>query len=186
MARPYSSAELKEAVTLRQAGYALSAITEKTNISAATLHRHFRTHSVGKGAITAEAIEAARQQLLDDADFVGNLKAQIASSILDDLNMSRAIKERAMLVLEELESEDIPAMIKARSLASVATAVKVSSDIQRRSLRLDDPSTLLQSDDLPQLTISLMSPEEIERAQHRFDDDLDNIDECIEAKVIED
>jgi len=168
MARPYSSAELKEAVVLRQAGCSLSAITEKTGLSGSTLYRHFRTHSVNKGSITAEAIEEARQQLITDADFIGSLKSHIASSIIDDLQMSKRIKEQCLLTMEALEDDSIPPMLRSRSLASLATATKVASDIQRRCLRLDDPATLLQTEDLPQLTITRMSDEEIERAQHRF------------------
>lgn len=188
MARPYSSSELKEAVTLRQAGYSLSAITEKTNISAATLHRHFKAHSVGKGAITAEAIEEARQQLITDADFVGNLRHHISASILDDLRMSQRIKSAALLALEEIEEDNtISPILKSRSLASIATAVKVSSDVQRRCLRLDDQTSLIQQDDLPVLTINRMTDSEIEAVQHRFGkEDLYDVEEGIESEVIED
>ena len=179
--------DVRHVLELRAAGHSVASIVERTGISSATIFRHCRKHAVHRGSLSESAVEKARQQLLDDADFVGSLRHHIASSILDDLQMSQRLKASALLALEQIEEDDtIPAMIKARSLASIATAVKVSSDIQRRCLRLDDPTSLLQSDDLPQLTISLMTQEEIERAQNRFiDDDFDNVEEGIEAEVIE-
>lgn len=186
MARPTLPANVRQVLELRAAGHSVASITERTGLSSSTVFRHCKRHAVHRGSLSEEAIDQARQQLLDDADFVSNLKTHICSSILDDLHMSRAIKERAMLVLEELESEDVPAMIKARSLASVSTALKVASDVQRRCLRLDDPATLLQTEDLPQLTITRMSDEEIERAQHRFDEFENNEESILDEEVIED
>lgn len=172
MARPYASAELKEAITLRQGGYSLSAIVEQTGISASTLHRTFKTHRIGKGSIISEAAEKARQQLIADADFVGSLRHHISASIIDDLTLAQRIKAAALLALEEVEEDSAtPPTAKARTLAALATAVKVSSDIQRRALRLDDPTALIQSDDLPVLTITRMTNEEIEGVRRRFDDE---------------
>lgn len=158
----------KEALTLRQAGWTLSSIAEKTGASPSTLYRLFKRAGTTRGAITAESVEAAKQQIIQDADFVESLKHQIASSIIDDLQMSKRIKEQALLTLELLEADPDGPMIKARALAALATSVKVASDVQRRCLRIDDPTLTPQSDDLPTLTITRMTDEEIKLAQRRF------------------
>jgi len=169
MARPTLPDDVRRVLELRAAGHSVASITEHTGLSSSTIARHCKRHHIHRGSLSESAVEKARQQLLDDSNFVNNLRHHISSSILDDLHMSQRIKAAALLALEHVEEDDtIPAMVKARSLASIATATKVASDIQRRCLRLDDPATLLQTEDLPQLTITRMSDEEIERAQHRF------------------
>lgn len=160
--------ETKEALTLRQAGWTLSAISDKIGASPSTLYRLFKKSGTTRGAITAESVEAAKQQIIQDADFVESLKHQIASSIVDDLQMSKSIKEQALLTLELLETENDSSMIKARALAALATSIKVASDVQRRCLRIDDPTLTPQSEDLPTLTITKMTDEEISLAQRRF------------------
>lgn len=170
--------DVRRVLELRVAGHSVASITEHTGLSASTVFRHCKRHAVHRGSLSEEAINQARQHLLDDSDFVSSLKTQIAASILDDLHMSQRIKASALLALEQVEEDDtISPVLKARSLASIATAVKVSSDVQRRCLRLDDPSTLLQSDDLPVLTVAKMTDSEIHAAQHRFDEDeLDDVE----------
>lgn len=173
--RPKSAPELKQAVILRAAGYTISAIVEKTGISASTLCRHFKSHNVGRGGLASEAISEARQELLSDAGFVSELKHQIAASILDDLALSRQIRETALLALEDLASDaGAPAMIKSRALAALATATKITSDVMRRALKMDD-GALHQAEELPVLTVRRMTDEEFEAIKNRYKGDEESV-----------
>lgn len=175
--------DVRRVLELRVGGHSVASIVERTGLSSSTVFRHCKKHAVYRGSLSESAVDKARQQLLDDADFVSNLKTHIVSSIVDDLTMSQRIKAAALLTLEQVEEDDtIPAMIKSRSLASLATATKVASDLQRRCLRLDDPSTLLQSEDLPVLTINRMSDEEMDAAKNRFDE-FEGEDDEVEPSV---
>ncbi|MGZ8957946.1 MAG: hypothetical protein ACXW0L_00520 [Methylosarcina sp.] len=157
--RPKTSDELKRAVTLRAAGWTLAAIVLETGISASTLQRHFKAHGVGRGTLSAEAVEQAQRQLIEDG-FFDSLKHQIAAAILDDLSLARQLRESALLTLEELtEDATTPPMIKSRSLAALATATKITSDILRRALRMDS-GALDQVKELPTLVITKMTEEE--------------------------
>jgi hypothetical protein len=170
--RPKTSDELKRAVILRAAGWTLSAIVAETNISASTLQRHFKAHSVGRGTLSTEAVDEARQKLLDDAGFIDNLKHQIAASIVDDLALARQIRESLALSLEELADDPTTSpTMKARALAAIGTTAKITQDIQRKALRMNDSSTLNQVEELPELTIHKMGEAEIEAIRNRFDDD---------------
>lgn len=171
--RPKTLGELKRAITLRAAGWTLSAIAVDTGLSASTLYRHFKAHSIGRGTLSTEAVEAAKQQLLNDAGFVENLKHTIASAIVDDLAMVKQIREASMLALEELATDTTaPAMIKSRSLAALATTTKITSDVLRRALRMDD-GALNEVEELPTLLVARMDEDEIQAIKSRFNDDED-------------
>lgn len=166
--RPKTSDELKRAVTLRAAGWTLTAIVTETGISASTLQRHFKAHGIGRGTLSAEAVEEARQQLLDDAGFVDNLKHQIAAAILDDLSLARQLRESALLALEELATDTTtPLVARSRAIVALATATKITSDILRRALRLDN-GALNQVEEVPVLTVLKMTDEDIEQVQREL------------------
>ena len=154
-------AEIKRAVTLRNAGHSLSSISLKTQISASTLVRHFDRLKITKGTITSDAVEAARQELLNDVGFIGDLKIQIASSISDDLSQAIAIRESIALSLEQLTNDDSElASVKARSLSALSTAIKITQEVQRKALNVEEYTKSLDLEDLPELTIRRMSAEE--------------------------
>lgn len=166
--RPKLPADIKRAIALREAGYSLATITEKTGLSASTLYRHFKKHSIERGALMTDSIEEARQQLLNDAGFLNDLKQQIAASIVDDLALVKQIRESLALSLEELtEDATTPASLKARSLAALSTTLKLTQDINRKALNMDTTDQQ-QFEELPTLAITKMTDEEIKAAQDRF------------------
>lgn len=168
--RPKTSSELKQALTLRAAGWTLSAIVSQTGISASTLQRHFKAHSVGRGKLSSEAVELARQQLLNDADFVSGLKHSIASAVIDDLSITRQIREALAISLEEMtEDRTIPTVLKARALAALSTSLKLTQDIQRKALGMDDSSNQ-QNKELTVLTVRRMTDDDVREAQDKLND----------------
>jgi len=154
-------AEIKRAITLRNAGHSLSSISLKTNISASTLVRHFDKLKVTKGTISSDAVEAARQELLNDVGFIGDLKIQIAASISDDLSQAIAIRESITLSLEQLTNDDSElASVKARSLSALSTAIKITQEIQRKALNVEEYTKSMDLEAAPELIIRRMTDEE--------------------------
>lgn len=154
--------EIKRAITFREGGYSIAAISHKTGISPSTLNRHFDKHGVGKGTLTTKAINEAKKELLNDAGFASDLKHQIASSIVDDLAQSQSIRAAIALSLEQLVNDtEEPASVKSRSLSALATATKITQEVQRKALDIDGYNKQSELETLPTLSISKMTDEDI-------------------------
>lgn len=149
--------EIKRAIALREGGFSVAAIAQKTNISPSTLTRHFKNLGASKGGLTAKAIDSAKDQLFNDAGFIGDLKQQIAGSIVDDLAQSKSIREAIALSLEQLvgDGEEL-ASVKARALSALATATKITQEVQRKALDVDGYNNSRDMDELPELVITGM------------------------------
>lgn len=153
--------QIKEALVLREAGYSLAAISVKTNISPSTLARHFAKHGAAKGALSSEAVEEARQQLITDSGFINGLKQQIAASISDDLSHVQQLREAATLILEQLMADkSLPAHYKSRGVAALATSLSMTQKAARTALKADDQP--IEQGSLPELFIYELTPEEVE------------------------
>ncbi len=172
--------QIKTAVAMRESGYSLASISDKTKLSPSTLYRAFKRLTVSKGGVTAEMVEDARMGLFNDALF-DSLKFQVAASILDDLAIARKMREVMLLALDELEADKkTPAALKSRSLAAFATVLKITQEVSRKSLRLDSTDNQIL-DDMPELVVAIMTDEEIDEAKNKAKEDewmeTDDIDE---------
>jgi transposase-like protein len=157
---PKTSDELKAAIALRDAGYSIASISEKTGISSATLSRHFAKHKVGKGSLTDEAVTLARSKLLQDGTFIDSLKHEIASTVLDDVAQFRQLRHAMTVTLDDLLNDaTLPSHYKMRGLAAYATTLKLSQETIRRALQIDNQEP--EPESLPTLTIYELTPEEI-------------------------
>lgn len=164
--------DLTRAIILRESGYTLAAICEKTGLSPSTCYRAFKKLDVTRGALSKDTLESAKQKLLEDSGLVGDLKNAIASQINDDLALARSIRDGLTLAIEELINDtSTPAALKSRAYAALTVSLKSTSDIQRRCLNLDDGTVTTQ--EVPTLTITKMTPAEIEAVQslNRDEDD---------------
>jgi len=170
--------EIDQAIILRESGWTISSITERTGLSASTLYRAFTKLDITRGSITKDTIESARQQLLEQSGLVGDLKHLIASQVSDDLSLSTKLRVGVAIAINDLINDvTTPASLKARSYASLATTLKLTSDLARRALQIDDAS--LSVTEIPILRISKMTDADIAEVQNRLNsDDLD--DDCIE------
>lgn len=165
--------DLSQAIILRESGYTLAAICERTGLSASTLYRHFKKLDVTRGALSKDTLKSAKQKLLEDSGLVGDLKNAIASQISDDLALSRSIRDGLTLAIEELINDtSTPAALKSRAYAAITVSLKSTSDLQRRCLSLDDGTMVAQ--EIPSLTIRKMTDEEIKTVQslNKDDDEL--------------
>jgi AcrR family transcriptional regulator len=158
-------AELERAAILRQAGYSLASIVEKTGISAATLARHFKRHKVAKGTLNDEAIAEARQQLLSDGGLIDQLKHEIAATIVDDISQFKLLRAAIAANLEELENDaSLPAHYRSRGLAALSTSLRLSQELARKALRIDEMQP--EAGELPELTVRELTQDEVEQLRH--------------------
>ena len=157
---------LKQAVILRSAGWTLAGIANKTGISCSTLQRHFSRLGISKCEFTIDSIDNAKNDLLLDAGFMGQLKSQIAASIVDDLAISRQIRESLVLAVEELANDKAtPASFKARALAALSTTLSITQAVQRKAMNLDDSGAFMSEQALPSLRIFKMTEQDVRAAK---------------------
>jgi AcrR family transcriptional regulator len=177
MSKPTLPSIINRAVTLRAAGHTLSSITAQTGLSASSLYRYFKRLDIERGSVTSESVAKARKNLLNDTTFIDQLKQKIAISIADDLAISRQIREALAMSLEEIigDSTMAPAL-KSRSLAALSTSLKLTPDVQRKALNIDNKDPFNTLEELPILTIVKMTDAEIQAAQDRFKDKAEH--EC--------
>lgn len=167
--------DIDQAILLREAGWTIASITEKTGLSPSTLYRAFTKLDISRGSITKDTLKCARQELLKLSGLVGDLKQLIASQVKDDLSLSTYLRSGVAMALADLISDvTTPASMKCRAYASLATTLKLSSDIMRRALQIDD--TRLSVTEIPTLTIVKMTQADIEAVQNRLNSDEDEED----------
>lgn len=163
MARPTTTpAQLAEALAMRAAGYSVLAISQRLGISTRTLHRHFNKHGTAKGAVQAELIEVARQEMVGKLTSIDELKVEAARLIADNLAHARHLREIMMTATEQMKAASLKdAVLVMRAAAAYATATKLTSDMLRHSLALDRVYEQAEIDEIPELIIRDLSEEQI-------------------------
>ncbi len=158
--------QLKAAVLLRDSGYSLATIASKTAISPSTLQRHFKKVGATKGGLTSDAIQTAREQLLNDGSFLNDLKHQIASTLLDDLQHAKNIRESITLTLFDLMADlSTQPIYKARAIAALTTSLTLTQKLMRITLEMDNQP--IEQDSLPNLFITELSQDDIDEMRVR-------------------
>jgi AraC-like DNA-binding protein len=159
---PKTADQIKQAIVLRDAGYSLASIAEKTGVSVSTLTRAFKRHGITKGGLNDEAITEARQQLLADGGLIDQLKHAIASSVADDIAHVKLLREASALLLEELMTDtSLPAHYKTRALAALSTTLRLTQEAVRKALKADDVQPEVTA--LPELTVRELTQDEVDR-----------------------
>lgn len=184
-----TNAELKQALILRNGGYSVAAIATRTGISTSTLSRHFKKLGTARGSLTDDAVMEARQQLLNDAGFMSELKQQIAAVIVDDLAHVIQLREAMALTLEAMMTDaSLPAHSKTRGIAALATSLRLTQEAARKALSIDDQQ--IEQEAMPQLLISELTTadiDELRRQQRQFEIDTgtNNDEYACDNEVIE-
>ena len=152
--------EIKRAIVLRAAGYSLSVIADKTDISKSTLQRHFKKHSIDKGTISAKAIDDAKQELVADG-LTEALKQEVISAVLDDVSQFKAIRAALATNIEELvEDGSLSPHYRSRGLTAVATGLRLSQEVIRKALDMD--TTELEQSEIATLEYKVLSQDDVE------------------------
>lgn len=169
---------LGEAVTLRAAGFTVAAIAQRTGVSVRTLNRAFQRHGTKKGELKDDLVESARRSLLDGFNSDERIKAEAARIVADDLAHARLLRERMAEAAEHLAASDLRgAALLMRAAAAYSTALKNTSDMLRRTLRIDRVVERVESEDLPTLTVREIT-DELAAARHAASLEYDQDSSC--------
>ncbi|SEJ33219.1 hypothetical protein SAMN05216201_10775 [Pseudomonas linyingensis] len=150
-----------QVVALREAGYSLASIATRLDIGISSVQRIIKKRGAVAGAATDEMIARARDEMIAAAYGLESVQKIAASLVHDDLDLAQRTRQKAAAVLDAIEVTADNAMQSARALAAVATALKVTQDVQRRALPLDKLERAASVEELPELTIHIMGPDDV-------------------------
>jgi AcrR family transcriptional regulator len=172
-----SPTALGEALALREAGYTALAISQRLGVSVRTLQRHFASSGARKGALKAEVLQRAKEQLMSRITSDEVIKEEAARLVADDLAHSLHLREIILAASQQMKATNLAeAALVMRAAAAYSTVMKNTSDVLRHSLRLEQRDN--GSDELPELIVSELTTKEIER--------LRSTDECDEQAHADD
>lgn len=98
------------------------------------------------------------------------IKAEAARLVADDLAHSIHLREVILAASEQMKASSLRDAVQVmRAAAAYSTAIKNTSDIIRRSLRLEDRDDA--GDELPELVVCELTNSEIEQLRQQEDED---------------
>jgi AraC-like DNA-binding protein len=159
-----------EALALREAGYTALAISQRLRISVRSLQRHFAAIGTRKGALRADVLQRAKDDLMARITCDQTIKEEAARLVADDLAHSMHLRELILATSEKMTAASLADAVQVmRAAAAYSTTIKNTSDIIRQSLRLKDLADDL--DELPELIMTELSQEEIAALRRQPDAD---------------
>jgi AraC-like DNA-binding protein len=160
-----------EALALREAGYTALAISQRLGISVRSLQRHFAKSGTKKGALKADVLQRAKDDLLARITCDQTIKQEAARLVADDLAHSMHLRELILAASEQMKAASLSDAVQVmRAAAAYSTTIKNTSDIIRHSLRLKDLAD--DMDELPELVVTELSQAEISELRREPDADV--------------
>jgi AraC-like DNA-binding protein len=169
-----------EALALREAGYTVLAISQRLGISIRTLQRHFAAAGTRKGALKDEVLQRAKSELMARITSDEAIKEEAARLVADDLAHSLHLRDVILAASEQMKATTLEeAALVMRAAAAYSTAIKNTSDIIRRSLRVEQRDDT--GDELPELVVRELTQAEIEdmRREENEDEPANNGDDQV-------
>jgi len=174
-----------EALALREAGYTTLAISQRLGMSVRTLQRHFAAAGARKGALKAEVLQRAKNELMARITSDETIKEEAARLVADDLAHSLHLREIILAASEQMKASSLRDAVQVmRAAAAYSTAIKNTSDIIRRSLRLEDRDDA--GNELPELVVCELTSTEIEQLREKDDEDCHPAPERDDEELDED
>lgn len=175
--------EISQALAMREAGYTALAISQRLGISVRSLQRHFAASGTKKGALKADVLRRAKDDLMARITCDQAIKEEAARLVADDLAHSLHLREVILAASEQMKATSLEeAALVMRAAAAYSTTIKNTSDIIRHSLRLKDMAD--DMDELPELVVTELSQEEIVALRRQPDLDVADVGE--ESESVED
>lgn len=175
---------IAEAVTLRAAGYTITAISERLGMSPRTLNRIFERHATKKGAVKQDLIDKARQELVNTITSTDKVREEAARLVADDLAHARLLRQRMAEALPHMTASNLPeTVLVMRAAAAYSTGLKNTSDMLRHSLRSERALEAEEAADLPELVIRVVTDEE---ARALCQDDVDEAEALLPCPTASD
>lgn len=150
-----------QVVALREAGYSLASIATRLGIGISSVQRIIKKHGAVAGAATTEMIAKARDEMIAAAYGLESVRQIAASLVHDDLDLAQRTRQKALEILDAIEVTADNAVQSARAVAAVSTALRLTQDVQRRTLPLDKLERADSVEELPELTIRIMGPDDV-------------------------
>lgn len=165
--------------TMRSAGYSLASIADKCDVSISTVKRHIK--ATPKGGTTQKMLDEARQELISTLTD-DEVKVQMASALVDEINISQRIRANIFETLEIIESTPPTDIREAaqtmRALSSASTSLKLTGDTLRAGLGITQRGLHENStDNLPELVINNLTEEEMEKIREKSESLAAGIDD---------
>jgi len=165
----------RKALTLRAAGYTHTVIADETGMSVSSIKRLLIETSVKKGGIKKAMVEKATSELINDATIVARIKHEATNLLLDDIATVKKLRLAMALATEQLEANDTASALQVmRAISAGAVALKSTSETLRKSLGLDSDDVTV--DDLPELTITVLTGAEIDKIKADVSARADGLD----------
>lgn len=150
-----------QVVALREAGFTLASIATRLDIGISSVQRIIKKRGAVAGAATDEMIARARDEMIATAYGLESVRQIAASLVHDDLDLAQRIRLKAVEVLDAIEVTEDNAVQSARALAACATALRLTQDVQRRTLPLDKLERADSVEELPELNIRIMTEDDV-------------------------
>lgn len=153
--------QIKQALVLRAIGLSRTAIAEETGLSESTVARIMRRHHAKKGSAVDKLAEETQRQLVETVAHDDRLRLEAAKLMLDDLALSRLLRDKLAATLHHLNTDDPDsAPVNARALSSAASALITSQKAARIAIGADQER--LREPEMPVLRIEMLSVDQIE------------------------
>lgn len=156
-----------QAVILREAGYTAPAIAARLDLSISTTKRILKRRGAIAGAATEALITKARQEMLDSVFELGTVQETFASLVLEDLALSRMIREKTTATLELIDPSTCTPYQSLRAIVAAATATKLTQDVARRALPLERLDEATHVEQLSELRIRIMTDEDVKEMREQ-------------------
>ncbi|PKV46766.1 hypothetical protein CLU92_4196 [Janthinobacterium sp. 61] len=164
--------QISQALALREAGYTALAISQRLGISVRSLQRHFASTGTRKGALKADVLQRAKDDLMARITCDQTIKQEAARLVADDLAHSMHLRELILAASEQMKAASLSDAVQVmRAAAAYSTTIKNTSDIIRHSLRLKDLAD--DMDELPELVVTELSQAEIAELRRQPDADAE-------------
>lgn len=150
-----------QVVALREAGYTLTSIASRLDIGISSVQRIIKKRGAVAGAATQEMIARARDEMIASAYDLESVRQIAASLVHDDLNLAQRIRLKSVEVLDAIEVTADNAVQSARAVVACASSLKLTQDVQRRAIPLDKLERASSVEELPELTIHIMGPDDV-------------------------
>lgn len=156
--------QIAEALCLRMAGYTITAVADRLHVGIRTLNRLFERNGTKKGAVKAELLEAARQNLIEGVTSNERIREEAACIVADDLAHARMIRSRIADASEHLTAGNLQeAALLMRAAAAYSVALKNTSDTLRHTMRTERALDAQDAQELPELVVREMTDEEVKQ-----------------------
>ena len=149
---------IAEVVALREVGFTVATIADRTGVSPSTVARIVARHGARKGTASAELVADARAELRNVLRSDETIADEAARMIADDLAHARLLRERLLVAADHLRATNLQeAAVMMRAAAALSTALKNTSDMVRHSLGYERMRDAASQQDLPILTVQVIS-----------------------------